>query len=350
MFQRRDFIKTMSAGALVAASPAIFSSCTNSDHSSVDLISKVKMAMLTMQRASWEQGVAMQALWEIGDPELAYLMAKEAVLRQAGDGRLSVLYSDNGVTDPAASGEVVFQLAKLNNDQELLDAHQKMIGYLLNEAPKTADGILHHTVNSPEIWVDSFYMAPPYLCVAGYPAEAIKQINGFRHYLWNAEQNLYSHRWHVTENRFLNEKFWGVGNGWAIAGLARIIDDLPSQMESDRQQLITFAIENINGCLKYLRTDGLFHNIVNDSTSFVETNLSQMLAYSIFRGIHSGWLGEEYLAKAELMRNAAHLKVDEFGYVQGACGAPWFNATGRATESQAFFLLMEAAYIKLNKQ
>jgi hypothetical protein len=47
------------------------------------------------------------------------------------------------------------------------------------------------------------------------------------------------------------------------------------------------------------------------------------------------------------MRQAAHAKVDTYGYVQGVegvAGAPTFQKAGRATEGQAFFLLMEAAY------
>lgn len=305
--------------------------------------------MLTMQRASWEHGVAMQAVWEWGEHELAYLMAKESVLRQAADGRLSVLYTDNGVTDPAASGEVVFRMGEATGEAEFLEAHRKMLDYLLNQAPRNPDGILHHTLNSPEIWVDSFYMAPPYLAAAGHPSEAIQQINGFRALLWNADQQLYSHRWHCEEARFVNEKFWGVGNGWAIASLARVIDLLPRTLKAEKEQLIRFNLENLDGCLSHLRPDGLFHDIVNDRDSFVETNLSQMIAYGIFRGIRSGWCPDSYLEPALRLREAAHAKVDEHGFVQGVCGAPWFNAPGRATEGQAFFILMEAAFNNLDR-
>ncbi|MBN2805687.1 MAG: hypothetical protein JXR22_03435, partial [Prolixibacteraceae bacterium] len=56
--------------------------------------------------------------------------------------------------------------------------------------------------------------------------------------------------------------------------------------------------------------------------------------------------GKEKLETANLMRYAAHSKVDEHGFVEGVCGAPWFDQPGRATEGQAFFLLMEAAYQK----
>ena len=304
--------------------------------------------MLSMQRASWEQGVAAQALLESGDYGLSYLFAKEAALRQTDEGRLSVLYTDNGVTDPAASGEAVLKMAKMKNDRKLLNAHKKMLHYLMHEAPRTEDGIIHHTMNSPEIWVDSIYMAPPYLSTAGEHTEALKQIEGIRKYLWNDKQKLFSHRWHAGKNEFINEKFWGVGNGWAIASYARVIDSLPQTMKKEREQLVSYAKENIGGCLKYLRPDGLFHNVVNDRNSFVETNLSQMIAYGIYKGVKSGWLNSNYLKKADKMRQAAHAKVDELGFVQGACGAPWFNSPGRATESQAFFLLMEAAFENLN--
>jgi len=299
--------------------------------------------MLSMQRASWEQGCAMQALWEAGRKDLAFLMAKEAALRQMDDGRLSVVYSDNGGTDPAASGEVVFRMAAESNDRELLQAHEKMLDYLLHKAPRFDDGTIYHTLDSPEFWVDSMYMSPPFLCVAGQIDECLKQIEGIRRYLWNADSKMFSHRWHNREKRFINEKFWGVGNGWAIAGMARIIDDLPQVRSDARKTLIGYATENMEGCLKHLRPDGLFHNVVDDSETFVETNLSQMIAYSIYRGVTSGWLDRRYIDPAERMRNAAVLKVDQYGFVRDVCGAPFFETPGRATEGQAFFILMETA-------
>ena len=50
------------------------------------------------------------------------------------------------------------------------------------------------------------------------------------------------------------------------------------------------------------------------------------------------------------MRMAVHTKVDKFGLVQGVCGAPNFDRPGTATEGQAFFLLMEAAYREMNQK
>jgi rhamnogalacturonyl hydrolase YesR len=107
--------------------------------------------------------------------------------------------------------------------------------------------------------------------------------------------------------------------------------------------------EVLDGCLKYQRKDGLFHDILDDPSSFVDTNTAQMLAYTIFRGVKGGWLDKSYLEYAKKMRNAAHQKVDSYGLVQGVCGAPNFNKSGTAAEGQAFFLLMEASWRDLQK-
>jgi unsaturated rhamnogalacturonyl hydrolase len=307
-------------------------------------IEAVKKAMLSMQRASWEQGVAAQALLELGDRELVVLMAKESALRQDADGRLSVLYTDQGVTDPAAAGESVFRAAQWTGDQKLKDAHKKMLDYLLHKAPKMEDGTLSHVVQGKQLWIDSMYMVPPFLAVAGHPVMAVEQIAGMHRRLWDTEKQLYSHMWDEDKQVFIRQAAWGVGNGWAAAGMVRVIAALPDEMKKEREVLIGNVQLLIKAILRFQRADGLFHDIIDDSSSFIETNLAQMLAYAIYRGVAAGWLDPQNLSAAGRMRHAAQQKVDGLGFVQDVCGAPSFDAAGTATEGQAFFLLMEAAY------
>lgn len=98
----------------------------------------------------------------------------------------------------------------------------------------------------------------------------------------------------------------------------------------------------IDGCLAHQCASGLFHNVVDDPTSFEETNLAQMLAYSIYESVRGGWLPRHYLPAADRMRLAARARVDVDGFVQGVCGAPHFDKPGISAEGQAFFLMMEA--------
>lgn len=304
---------------------------------------KVKLAMLSMQRYSWEQGVASHAFIDRGEDDLVVWFAEEAVLRQHDDGRLAYLWGDKGVTDPAANGEAVLKAAEITGSSELKKAAEKMLAFLMKKAPKTSDGILHHRTDVAQIWIDSMYMAPPFLAAMEEYEEAVKQISGFRKYLYNEDDQLYSHIYDLSEKKFERKAYWGGGNGWTAAGIARVMSFLPKSYAEEMKLLQGYLQEVIEGCLKYQRKDGLFHDVINDPASFVETNLAQMLAYSIYTGVKNRWLDRKYIDSADKMRKAANNKVDEFGFVTGACGAPYFNSPGRSTEAQAFYLLMEVA-------
>jgi len=351
--KRRDFFKrTLSYGAVSGASLVLSDyeasgQIPSSEKSLMQKIEKAKQAMLSMQRYAWEQGVAAQALLELGEIELVILMAKDAVLRQLDDGRLAVVSSNHGVTDPAANGEAVLFAAEKTGDPVLRKGAEKMLDYLLHKAPRTKGGTLHHIDNKPQVWIDSVYMAPPFIAVAGRPDEAVKQIEGFRTLLWDSQKSLFSHIWDENKDDFFRKDCWGVGNGWAAAGMTRVIKALPSRMKAEKRKIVNYVKEVIDGCLVHQRNDGLFHDVVDDSKSFVETNLAQMLAYSIYRGIKGGWLDLSYKKQADRMRKAAHGKLDKHGLVQDVCGAPNFDSPGTAVEGQAFFLLMEAALMAL---
>jgi rhamnogalacturonyl hydrolase YesR len=295
-----------------------------------------------MQRAAWEQGVAAQAFLEWGDSDVVILMAHDAIVRQFADGRLAMLGTNHAVTDPAANGEPLLYAARQTQNPIYREAAQRMLDYLLHNAPRTDRGVLHHISNAPQVWIDSMYMAPPFLAVAGHPREAVKQIEGMRDLLWDREKRLFSHIWDEGQKQFARQAFWGVGNGWAAAGMTRVIHALPVDMAGERDRLIGYVTEVIDGCLAYQRADGLFHDVVDDPATFVETNLAQMLAYSINRG---GWLEARYRDAADRMRRAAHAKVDDYGLVRDVCGSPTFEKPGVAPEGQAFFLLMETAWL-----
>jgi rhamnogalacturonyl hydrolase YesR len=191
-------------------------------------------------------------------------------------------------------------------------------------------------------------MAPPFLAVAGHPREAVRQIEGMRKLLWLPDKQLYAHQWDVGAQAFVRADCWGVGNGWAAAGITRVLRALPGEMGEERTRLAGYVREVVDGCLAHQRPDGLFHDVIDDPSTFGETNLAQMLAYTIYRGVAGGWLNAAYLAPADRMRRAAHDKVDAYGLVQGVCAAPYFDRPGTAPEGQAFFLLMEAAHSDLS--
>ena len=314
-----------------------------------DLVRLVSRALLAMQRHHWEHGTAAQAFLELGESELVVLMARDAVQRQAADGRLAMIGDPQNSNDPAAIGEALLFAASTTGDPLLAEGARRMLTWLVRDAPRASDGTVFHLTSRPEIWVDGLYMAPPFLAVAGYPEVALAQIEGYRRALWNPTARLFHHIWDDEAHRLVRSGFWGVGNGWAAAGLFRVAAALPEAMADERARVVGYLRELVAGCLAHLRPDGLFHNFVDDPTSFVETNTAQMLAYTIYRGVGRGWLDAELLPIADRMRSAARAQVDAYGLVQGVCASPRFDRPGYAPEGQAFFLLMESAARAANR-
>ena len=355
--KRRYFITTaaLAVPALTAAvtggeNPTV-STLTGSNERNMSpgdpLVAKAMIAMLCMQRMAWEQGTASQALIAIGRKDLAVLFARDALVRQTQDGRLGILGNDPGVTDPASNGEAILLAWKETGEEKFRRAADAMYDYLKTKAPKTTDGVLHHVTYARQVWSDASFMAPPFLALMGDFDEAVKQIEGFRKYLMDPGKKLYYHIWDEEKNEYTRKLFWGGGNGWTAAGIAKIINLLPENREDLRKKMVQYGKEVIDGCLAYMRTDFLFHDIIDDPASFVETNLGQMLAFAMYTGIRAGWLEPHYKERADAIRLAARSRVDENGIVQGACGSPSFDKSGTSTEAQSFFLMMESAFHSL---
>lgn len=299
-------------------------------------------AGMAMQRRDWEQGILAQAMLQAEEREKVILLTKAAIVQRTPDGRLGVVISGSP-TDPAMGGEAYARAAQWTGDAQIQNAVDGLLEWIRHKAPRSADGILYHVFDAPEMWSDGFNCAPPFLASMGYVDEAMVQIEGYRKRLWNTQKKLLAHIWDDGKQQMKDPNFWGGGNGWAAAGLARVIRMLPVDRRKDRESLADFGHQIIDGCLKYQRTDGLFHNVVDQPATFVETNLAQTLAFAVYEGVADGWLPSNYREHANRMRSAARKKMDDHGYVHGVCGAPDFDCPGNSTEGQSFCILMEAA-------
>jgi rhamnogalacturonyl hydrolase YesR len=309
-------------------------------------IEKATAAAMAMQRRDWEQGILAEAMLETSDQRNVILLTKAAMVQRTPDGRLGVVVSGSP-TDPAMGGCAYAKAAEWTGDKGIQQAVGGLVNWIRKGAPRNGEGILYHVFGAPEMWSDGFNGAPPFLAAMGFHDEALAQIEGFRQRLWNPEKKLLAHIWDDGKRQFNDGSFWGGGNGWAAAGLARVLRSLPRERSQDRARLANFAREIIDGCIQHQRPDRLFHNVVDQPATFVETNLAQMLAFAIYEGISAAWLPPSYQQHADRMRAAARQKMDADGYVQGACGAPNFDRPGTSTEAQAFCILMEAAGSKL---
>src|SRR5246127_2829690 len=178
----------------------------------LNTIDSVKLALLSMQRNSWEQGVAMDAFLEQGDRDVVIALAKEAAYRRTPDGRPAMIRPDEGITDPCSVGEALIFSFRETDDKELGDACDSLLNWAVKSAPRNHEGIVYHVPNRPEFWIDSMYMLPPYLAAAGHPEEELPQIHGYRTALFDRQTGLFGRKWDDEKQAFARKDFWGRGS------------------------------------------------------------------------------------------------------------------------------------------
>jgi rhamnogalacturonyl hydrolase YesR len=209
-------------------------------------------------------------------------------------------------------------------------------------------------------WCDSLFMEPPVLA-------RLYAVTGERKYLdfmdrqwWITSNLLYSKTDHLfaRDRSFLykhqaNGKsvYWSRGNGWVIAGLARVLSDLPVDYPSRPKYVAQFRqmaeeIASIQG------SDGLWRPGLLDPDAYQlpEVSGSAFFTYALAYGVESGILDrQEYLpvVKRAWAGLIAHIFSDgRLGCIQPVADSPGvYPATASYVfGTGAFFLAGSEVY------
>ena len=227
---------------------------------------------------------------------------------------------------------------------------EKMLEYLLHHAPRTKDGIIchnnvthHEGYSKYQLWIDGLYMVPPFLSSMGKMDEALDQIRGYIRHLYDSETGLFFHIKDVESNLFVRKVHWATGNGWALMGLARVLEEARNCGREDIfTELLVFQKKLLESMLKYRTSDGRFHDILDDADTFVDGTSSMMMTSAIYRGIYNGYLDKSWRSYADQAYMTVLQKVDNYGLVREVCGCPDFLSEGTSAEAQAAFIMADA--------
>ncbi len=297
-------------------------------------------ALLATQRLSRDQGVASHAAIDDGEPELARLLAREAVARADADGQLGAL-GDDALVDSGTLLEATMLLAG-DGDPVAAAAAERERWWLLRYSPRDDSGVVHHRHGSREVWADSVYTVVPALVATGDVAPADMQYRMHREHLWHASTGLYGHRFDLAAGAFIRPRPWAAGTGWVASGLARALAiGVEAEAVRDRWRHETRAL--LDACAVHERDDGRFHDTLDDPSSFVDGGAGLMFAYAAFTGVADRWLPETYAEHAERWAAASLARVDRLGVVREVGGAPTFDRPGSSATAQAFAILALAA-------
>jgi unsaturated rhamnogalacturonyl hydrolase len=167
---------------------------------------------------------------------------------------------------------------------------------MIDKAKATFDGLLKDTHTGRELWLhcDALFMAPPAIARVGGAIGNPKYFEFIHKDWWDVTEYLLSPDKGLVwrEGKYRNtDTFWAQGNGWVIAGAARVLDYLPSNdvRRVDYENLLrtmAAAIAKVQG------TDGLWRASLlhPENPANPETSGTALFTYGIAWGIRHGVL------------------------------------------------------------
>lgn len=219
-------------------------------------------------------------------------------------------------SDKCAPGLAALELWRSTGEPVYRDIGERIVTYL-KQAPRLQGGGLNHFgswwaswVYPQSLWVDSLMMYDILAAnwgtafgdreltafAATQPlifAERLQQTDGPL-----ATRGLWKHAWYENSGEKVPTEpiYWLRGNGWALASLTEVSEQLQGKMDAATQARLREVYRHTAEALVYWQDrTGLWHGLINrPGELYLESSGSALIAYGLLRGLNQGWLPESY--------------------------------------------------------
>jgi len=345
-------------------------------------LAKVRSRLLESANASWELGTAAEALTELSWPSLSVFeksafppparlkaslnasdvldIAVKTVSKKPADS-LPLVADQGSAADPASIGVAVL-LANWTRPDLSTDVFWKaasgQLDYLLHQAPKSTEGAISHRVDQVQLWADYVYMVPPFIAYygaleGGFGAQALLQIAYDQCRLYRDALRDTSGLWrHITLGDWQDNTHWATGNGWAAAGMLRVLRTINHSSEAhhfiEHQANLTEWIQELtHSAWSYQKDNGTLYNVIDDPNSFADTASTALLASVTYR-MATFTKNFTQIPAANKALKLIQDSVDVNGWLQDTVNPYTFQTPtepgSHSPEGQAFVLLLHAAH------
>lgn len=273
------------------------------------------------------------------------------------------LLNDIYHADRLTIAQVFADLYKIEQDPKMLEKVQWVMDMHVDRKPE-ADVTFDNNPYHLEwwTWCDALYMAPPAFAKVYEATGDNKYLDYLDKHWWKTSDYLYSSQdsLYYRDDRFFDKRsendqkvFWGRGNGWVIAGLARVIpylpEDYPNRVKYEKQfQEMAYKLLSIQG------NDGMWRASLLDPEELPigESSATAFFTYALSWGINNNLLAREEfeLPVMEAWKALVNNVNDQgrLGYVQQVAGSPYpFYEDESHVYASGAFLLAGKEMIKL---
>ncbi|MBR6184957.1 MAG: glycoside hydrolase family 88 protein [Clostridia bacterium] len=280
---------------------------------------------LTLDTWEWPQGVALYAMMKV------YLAGKEPALKRQiaawYDRRLALGLPSRNINTTAPMLGLAF-LYEITREKKYRGVIAEWAEWIMNGLPRTEEGGFQHVTsddfNAQQIWDDTLFMTVLFLYRAGealgrqdWQEEAKYQFLLHIKYLHSQKDHLWYHGYCFRGGHHFAGAYWCRGNSWFTAGGADFLEWLE---EGSVKTLIRNTFVSQCEALKACQDpqSGLWHTLLDDPESYLETSGSAAIAYGLLKGVRLGILPRaEYGPCARRAADGVLKQVAENGEVQG---------------------------------
>lgn len=279
---------------------------------------------LTLDTWEWPQGVAVYAMYKLykatGNKQTLEDM-RAWYARHLAKG----LPSKNVNTMAPMLGMTL--LYKETGDETYRPIIEEWSQWVMTQMPRTQEGGLQHItsddMNEQQLWDDTLYMTCLFLYQAGdaLGREDMKQEAEYQFllhikYLHSPKTGLWYHGYCFQGRHHFGQAYWGRGNSWFTACAVDFAEWIPDGPV--RRLILNTWQEQCKALLSVQdQESGLWHTLLDQPDSYLETSASAAIAYGLLKGSRLGLLDEDCRAAGEKALQGVIAQVAEDGTVQG---------------------------------
>ncbi|GLB32905.1 hypothetical protein LAD12857_48280 [Lacrimispora amygdalina] len=193
--------------------------------------------------------------------------------------------------DCGSFGSFLLEAYKYRPSSEAERLADVIADFMRNRQRREKDMVFSRNNNT--MWIDDMYMSIPFLCRyyklsedRAYLDDACRQAKLFKQYFFMTDKKLMSHIIDLTYGK-MNRIPWSRGNGWVVLALSELLLILPKE-HPDYDAVTSFFLEMTEGILQVQDETGMWHQILDDSTTYEEASSTSMFICAFSRGIRLG--------------------------------------------------------------
>jgi len=276
------------------------------------------------QHWEWTQGVGLYGMWmlysETGDESYKQILDKYY------ERSFETGLPSKNINTTAPMLALSF-LAENEHDKTKMDVCREWARCVMEQYPRSEEnGMIHRTsdsLNNGELWDDTLYMAVLFLANMGriegrddYIQESLYQYLVHIKYLTDKKTGLFFHGWTFNGRNNFAEGLWGRGNSWLTASIPEIFEIVKDMPEHTARYLKSSLMSQVDALVRYQDPSGMWHTLIDDEDSYLETSATCGFGYGILKSIRLGILPDKYKECALKALSAVMDRIGDDGVVE----------------------------------